>query len=840
LKRPTARMPVVWRQISERSRAEFGHDGQAPSDQSVLAQLISRVRSSSGSSTSSMVLSAAVVAVAVMMIALILVPARLWHHPVNDAVYRGFDPNLIYVDPRGSGSSNGLVDTSPETLRLTAVPRSEPTVDLVTSPLSFGAAMTMRIEPGSGGSSTNVGIWSPITGSGYYLNFGSSPANSVSADVIGGGVGASTLIGGHVLTETVLGTYQPGRPYHLAISLDRKRSVILTSIVALDATRVPGAVFPLPLVSTTSVDAVRFPDLFTASRPTLAVSVSGGDTIASAVVENYVVTLPSQPDSAAELVEKIDDGRAKLLTGLLSVLGGLLCLIAVAGWVRPRLVTPGRPRFPFVNRVTSVGFWPMLLLPGGVIAYIALNVSLFHLGTPHFDIYSPKIWSYIAAQYTYLDLYHRPFVIPAAGVQGGIPSHEASFPYGPTKAVYYLAVGWFYRIFLSAPGPIVADTFQLEVLLKFLNVVFALGDALLIYLIVVGFGVKPASARVSVALFALNPALVFVMSIWGSTETISLFFVLLSVYLAQRNLPTWAWIALVFGSFTRPQILVLAFLLGCAYLRTFSTRANVLGISWATVTFFVAMTPLAIGISPSVPFDYVVHILGFQVGTGQADVFSAISPGYYSVWTLPLMLVNGQHGIYRMWYPRTTHLVGSISYAQASIVAVLVFLVVVAAILLLRRSSGSMARHLPLVAFGMLGWLMLMDSLISRYFLYGLVLVIACRHAFRTGFYLWSVGWLSLVVFVSAWSHFGLDVLGYHAILNPLNPATNPVTRGVQALFFSDRLITSGTLANIFVLVFLGFYAIRGTPPPVTEAQGMLRHGGTPAGFKGDLESSSP
>src|SRR5439155_22566 len=149
-------------------------------------------------------------------------------------------------------------------------------------------------------------------------------------------------------------------------------------------------------------------------------------------------------------------------------------------------------------------------------------------------------------------------------------------------------------------------------------------------LILTQIGAKTSHVRIATAMFVLNPALLFIMSIWGSTETLSIFFVLLSIWFALKKMPTWAWIALVLGAFTRPQMLVVAFLLGCAYLRMFPLQRNVIGISLSTITFFLIVAPLSVAISPSFALDYVVHVIGFQIGNGQADIYSAVSPGYYS------------------------------------------------------------------------------------------------------------------------------------------------------------------------------------------------------------------
>jgi hypothetical protein len=233
-------------------------------------------------------------------------------------------------------------------------------------------------------------------------------------------------------------------------------------------------------------------------------------------------------------------------------------------------------------------------------------------------------------------------------------------------------------------------------------------------------------------------------------------------------------------------------------------------MSWAVVVFFVVVSPLLIGVSPSLPVDYVSHIIGFQVGARQSDPSSlAISPALYSIWTLPLLFHNGQHGMDRMWYPRSADVFGSITYGQASEVLTVAFLLVVGTLLVLRRSDHSLSRQLPLVALGMLGWLMVGDSLISRYLLYGLVLIILCVNSYRSTQYLLSVAWLTFVVFVTSWSHLSIDV----PVFVPINPANSAITRALLQLFIDDRFITFGAIANLLVLVFLSIAALKKDPP---------------------------
>jgi FkbM family methyltransferase len=764
---------------------------------------------------------AALVAVAVCMVALVLVPARIWHHPANDAVYHGFDPNFVYVNPRGDGSTDGTIAMSSRSLTLTSPPGSQPVVDLVTSPLSFGASMDLSVlAPATNAGSLSLGLWTPETGTAYYLLFGLSPGNPVSTEVITGGTASKTLVGGKIVDITPLGTYIQGHVYHVAMNLNKKAGTITTTIAEVGAASVSNET---PLSSQTVVSEAQFPELFKGLTPTLSLTLTSGGAVASATVANYSLTLPSQPDSVAELVEKVDDGRARLLVIVLAILGASLAGLAVG---RRAMPATGASIGDIVRREwtkasTLLRPWPLAFLAVAAIGYLLLNSSLFLFGSPHYDVYASKIWSYLAAHNGLVDLYHQTFLIPAAAVEGGIPLHDAAFPYGPTKAYFYLFIGWLYRLTLAPAGVATADTYQLEFLLKSVNVAFGLVDSLLIFLILGRAGAKLSSARLAAALFALNPALMFIMSVWGSTETISLFFVLLSIWLAQRRLATLAWITLALGSFTRPQMLVLAFLLGCAYLRRFPISTNVRAISWSVVVFFLVVSPFSVAVGPSLPVDYVSHIVGFQVGARAADPTTlAISPALYSVWTLPLLYISGQHGLERMWYPRSADLFASITYGQASSLLTIGLLIAVGLILLIRRSDTSLRRQLPLVAFGMFGWLMVGDSLISRYLLYGLVLVILCAPSLTNPLYLWSVVWLSFVVLVTSWSQLAMDVAGSV----PINAQNSAITRAVLSLFANDRFITFGTVANLAVLLSIGIAAAKAPKHvPVEEPRVISR-----------------
>ena len=168
-------------------------------------------------------------AIAVVMI----LPADSWREPATDVEYIGFDPNLVYASEAGRASSRGLVEVLPDTLRLTSLPGSELTVHLLTSPLSFTAAMNLRVSPmQSPDGPFSIGIWNPGPGAlpatGHFLEFGAGPGYLVTAKTVADGVGGVRLKEGHVVKDRALGRYSPGQLLHIRYELDRQNGRITT------------------------------------------------------------------------------------------------------------------------------------------------------------------------------------------------------------------------------------------------------------------------------------------------------------------------------------------------------------------------------------------------------------------------------------------------------------------------------------------------------------------------------------------------------------------------------------------------------------------------------------
>ncbi|HET6311083.1 MAG TPA: hypothetical protein VFH00_08800 [Candidatus Nitrosotalea sp.] len=742
------------------------------------------------------IVSGAAVVLAVAILGLMAIPATVWRHPSIDATYRGFDANLMPTYATGPGVSEGRIVVTSTTLAILALPGSHPTVHLVTTPLSFGAAFdAMVVSAPAHTTPLRIGLWSPSQHTGYFLVFDHDSGDVIRAQIIEGGQAKQDLVGGTAVTDQVLAPFTNGKPYQVEIKVARDQRTIATRITSQGA-----------VLADTVIRPTDAPDVFNAFRPTLSVSAWSDGGASQAVLSGLVLTLPSQTAGSAEETIKIDDPLAHALVEALLAVAVALCLIVGIRRVAPLLARArpnslgqvamrrARSRAPVVGIVVLAGAF-----------YLLANLPLFGVASPHFDIVAAKVWSYVAAKDGLADLYYRTVLVTASDPWQGIPIHEATFPYGVTKAYYYLAAGWIYDLWFSPAGQLTIRTFSFDVLLKSLNVLFGFADGILVYLILRRIA-GPSRARVSLLLFVLNPAVILVMSVWGSTETISIFFVLGSIWLAEENRPTGAWLMLAAAAFTRPQMLVVAFLLGLVYLRKFPASRNLTSISWAVIVSWLFLAPFALSISPSVPVDYVTRILAYHIGNGQADVaYLGLSPANFSVWTLPLLFVNGQHGLLRMWSPSTLPLFGSVTYGQAGAVLSVLFVLGVGAVLFLKRNvSTQPGQYLPLVAFGLFGWLLVTPGLISRYIVYAVVAIILCRGVFSSVGYVYALAVMTVMALMSIYGHLAFDFFGYSGSLNVLSPTNNPVSGLLFSIFAADWFITLASMSNIALLIALG------------------------------------
>jgi hypothetical protein len=731
-------------------------------------------------------LSWGVPALALLMLGLTLTPAGVWKAPSTDAVYRGFDPNLVYTNDGGGGS----VQVSSNYIDISAPAKSNPSANLATTLLQKLKAeldVTVLLN-NEAGQPLRIGIWSPWTGDGYLLVFGPAPQNLITAQTISNGAPGPSLIGGDVVGSTTLGSYRLGSSYHLAILLDRS------------AGRITASVLGDGINSTAYLVAGDAPRLFGNVQASLTASAIGGEGTSDTVLRNYRLTLPHQRWWAS----KVDDPIAKTLLVFLAFMGVLAVAAAVATMgsevVRSVLGAIGHP---FALRRRG-----LVLVGAAIGAYLVGNALLFPLGGHPFDMSQEKLYAYVARAYGPAQLYYLPNVVSLARILSGVPYFESAFPYEPVSAYLSTTTGWLNSLLTAGGGTFRLDDVRLEYVIKALNVLFGLADGLLIYAILRRLGTSTRWSLTAAGLFMFNPATWFSMSVWGQTHVFSLFLVLLAILLAEKRMPLGAWLALMAAVLTRPQMVVFGLLIGIVLVRKFSWRENLSALSWTGVLAFLALVPFTLATGPSLPVDILLNNFHVQEAGGNAAALTTVSQDAYSVWPLVTYLVNGASGTARAFTPSSTLLVGTLTYQRLSqILTVAALLAVAGALLARRRTNAEPGGYLPLVALGIASFLMLLTGIVATHFLLALPFLLLCRRWMGgVAYYYVAVVW-TITTFVPMYGDMGVAINSHAYPL--LAPANNALTKLAVELYSWDRFITVSIVANICAVVWLAVVAFR-------------------------------
>jgi hypothetical protein len=727
------------------------------------------------------------------MLVLTLIPAAVWKAPTNDASYSGFDPNLVYASRGGDGT----VQVSAGAVDITAPPGSTPSANLATTLLQkLNASVGVDVLENIGANEPlRVGVWSPWTGSGYFVVFGPAPSNSIVAETIRGGGAGPTLMLGAVLGSTPLGNYQLGSTYHVGFSVD-KAAGRMTEAVSGDGAN-----------GLASLDRQQAPALFENVQLSLTASAQAGSGRSRVVLSNYVLTLPHQRSWAS----RVDDPVPEVMLIVLAVLGALAIVVAVgasgSNGTVPRLVLGIR---------RSLGGLPALVrdrgrtipVTGAIGVFLLGNALLFSLGSHPFDMSVQKLYTYVAREYGLAQLYLLPNLVSQPAIWGGIPYIESAFPYEPVSAYLSGALGWLGSLLFGAGAPLPTSQVRLEYLIKAANVLFGLADAGLIYAVLRQLAVDKRWSLIGSAMWLFNPAVWFSMSVWGQTHVMSLFFVLAAIWLAEKHLPLWAWLSLAAACLTRPQMLVFGLLIGIVLLRKFSWSANLTALSWTVVIAFLALLPFTIPTSPSLPIDIMLNNFRVQEAGGNSAALTTVSQGAYSVWPLVTYVARGASGLGRASTLSSETLVGTLTYQRLSLLLTVAAMVAFGAVLALRkRAAFELGGYLPIVALGIVTFLMLLTGIVATHFLLALPFLILCRRWMGSTAYFYVLGVWTITTFVPMFGGMGI---GLSSQLYPLlAPDRNAITKFFIDLYTWDRFITTCVVANICAVIWLAVLAFK-------------------------------
>ena len=708
------------------------------------------------------------------MLAITFAPAAIWIPPAYDAVYRGFDPNLVYL----SSGQGGVANVSANSIELTARPRSDPSLILATTPLKrFAASFDVTVVASEGAATPfGIGFWAPATSAAYFVVFGSAPQNLITAEAITDAGSGFTVISGNLVDRAVLGTYKPGDTYGVDFGLDKFSGSLTTRITSRDGSSFVGR-----------IDSRLHPKLFLDAPLSLTAAASPGDGSSQVVLRKFSVQLPHERLWAS----RIADPRAQVALIVLAIAGAVLIAIAVL----PKL----RIRPPQLAATTQqIG-----LILGAGVAYVAGNVWLFRLGGHPFDLAAEKLYAYVARTYGADQLYYLPNIVSLPKIWQGLPRQEIPFPYEPVVAYIFAGIGWVGG--LLAGSSLSPSSIELDYLVKGVNVLFGLSDAALIYWILRQIGTSNRWSLVGSGLFLFNPAVWFSMSVWGETHVISVFFVLAAILLAEKRLPLWAWLALAAACLTRPQMFVFGFLLGVVFVRKFSWRENLQSVAWTVIVTFLALLPFTLAISPSLPVDITANILRVHETTNNPVV--TVSQDTYSVWPLVEFLAQGSSGKHEAFNPTNVTLVGSLTYQSVSQLLTLAVLLVLAGFLFFRRrATEEPGAYIPYLAIGITAFLMLLFNVVASHFVLALpFLLMSRRWMGGVAYFYLSVIW-TVTTFVTMYGDMGRVLFAHDYPL--LAPANNAITNFVVNLYTNDRFIVVGIVANILAVIWLGYLTL--------------------------------
>ncbi|MFN3927970.1 MAG: glycosyltransferase 87 family protein [Pseudanabaenaceae cyanobacterium] len=295
--------------------------------------------------------------------------------------------------------------------------------------------------------------------------------------------------------------------------------------------------------------------------------------------------------------------------------------------------------------------------------------------------------------------------------------------------------GYMYVLWLTGQiyqwfDPFLLHTDQnlLTFLIKLVPAVADLGASLLIFYILCNI-TSVKSAQIGAIIYAFNPVLIFLSSVWGQIDSVVIFLMLATVYLLLKDKFVLAIIITSLTVIVKPQGLFLAPILIFSQLRQRSLWQWLLGITASLVSVWLSVLPFVWQkIEPSSLLSWLStpwHFLYKQFIAG-ANVYPYATVNAFNVW----IMANWQSD-------RSVWL--GMSYQTIGLLLLVVVLVWVAVLLLRNPTSLFTATALLLIAVFMLGtrmheryivyalpFLLIAGSYINKVkFLYGLFTVTA-------------------------------------------------------------------------------------------------------------------
>jgi hypothetical protein len=419
-----------------------------------------------------------------------------------------------------------------------------------------------------------------------------------------------------------------------------------------------------------------------------------------------------------------------------------------------------------------------------------------------YDRLAQESYAYVSQSYGLGSLYDRTSVIPDAAVRGGHASWSSPpFAYPPALAYTYWLIGETWHFFGGVIVPLHDRAFQ--VFWKLAFSLFVLINAALIYRL--SKDAKDSRwAVAAVAIYALNPAIVFDAVGWGETEAIVTTALLASAFGFVTGRSRLGWTSLVVAILLKQTALFALPVMAVYSVKKFGWTKTLQSGGLASLVGFCIFAPLVIaGYHPATIYKSIfAQVLNFATPTpvnASGDTFS--------VWTV-INGFTGLHGFDRIWAPYPLQ-VGGVAFSALGTVAFLAVMLTVLWMLWRSPADRLSNEMLFLSLSGVLVAYVVFSTLASsRYLLLALpfMLLSLANSSLRTR--LWMISGLTVISFLSMYGVLmEIAVRGEWPVYFGLgNPSTNAFSNVIYELYTSDAVIT---LLGLLLLVLAEAHVVR-------------------------------
>lgn len=586
-----------------------------------------------------------------------------------------------------------------------------------------------------------------------------------------------------------LADYIPGQKYHVSLSWMHAHSAMFR-ITPPDGKAVAY-----------TVDRQSGLGLFKEPFVNLSVGTSAPPGVTNALEIRHVkLIVPAQ----TRFAQTISDWRLTLLTWVI-----VLWLLAyVTAYL---LVNVGGSSTPgaWWGGVTKWfrGRQNIALLAGAAVLACLYAASTIIDGHP-FDRLSQESAAYVIDQYGVGALYGRTSAIPDSVIRGGTgPWSPAEFVYPPGMVNFFIAVAKIWHVGHHAPLPLGDQLFTSW--WKFAFAIFIVVAAGLI--LAISRRTNGGSWRwalVVAGLFAVSPAVIFDVAVWGQSNALLLAILLLAVLALVLDRPQLMWSAVIVAVLVKQTALLVVPLIVLFAIRRYGLRRSLTYAAFGVIVGFVFIAPtLMAGYSPATVYMTTLGKLA-DFGTPLTPYNTTVSADTFPIWVV-LTGIRGFHGIDRMWTTdRDIVPLMGITYSAAGLVLFIVLALLAAWVVWREAGSGktpSYQRLFLAIALVVVGYVCLNTRSSGHYLILAIpfLLLGLPRGVPLSAF--WKVASVSALALISEYGLFmfiaakgewpNFSVLG--------SPYSNPISGLVYGIYTYDGFITLFAVLMLWVMVRL-------------------------------------